>query len=92
VGESANLRILAEEISDDPQFSDCTVAVNEIAHTENSLGHGQLVEIVISVGAGIATNAIYDAIRCAVDRARDRGRIEEADSGEKPQERSASEN
>lgn len=76
-GSFANLQLLAEEISEDPQLNSCcTARVTQQAARNDSLNHGQFAEIVISVAAGMATNTIYDAIRALIDRARNRGHVE----------------
>lgn len=76
-GSFANLQLLAEEISEDPQLSSCcTARVTQHAARDDSLNHGQFAEIAISVATGVATNAIYDAIRSLIERARTRGHVD----------------
>ncbi|MFI1381830.1 hypothetical protein [Embleya sp. NPDC020886] len=77
LGETANLRLLEEEIREDPRLADhCTVTLTKKTDGAASLHHGQIVEIAISIAAGVATNGIYDLVRTLVNRARDRGPIE----------------
>ncbi|MEV6378027.1 hypothetical protein AB0M31_01230 [Streptomyces sp. NPDC051773] len=79
-GGAANLQLLAEEIREAPELSQhCTVAVTGRETQSDSLHHGQLADIAISVAAGVATNGLYDAIRALIDRARDRGSVESVD-------------
>ncbi|MEV6352209.1 hypothetical protein [Streptomyces hydrogenans] len=80
-GGAANLQLLAEEIQETPELRQhCTVEVTHRESQSDSLHHGQLADIAISVAAGVATNALYDAIRALIDRARDRGSVESVDS------------
>lgn len=79
-GGAANLQLLAEEIREAPELSQrCTVEVTYQETQSDSLHHGQLADIAISVAAGVATNGLYDAIRALIDRARDRGSVESVD-------------
>jgi hypothetical protein len=89
-GSAANLRMLAEELHQDEEIAaGCTIEVLEQEPSRDSLHNAELAQIVISVASGVATNFITDAIRAAVDRARDRGsvtpvqpNIEDAKKGE----------
>ncbi len=89
-GSAANLRLLAEELrQDDEVAARCTIEVLEQERNQDSLHNAELAQIVISIASGVATNFITDAIRAAVDRARDRGsvtpvqpNIEDAEKGE----------
>lgn len=89
-GSSANLRLLAEELRQDNEIAAyCTIEVLEQDRNLDSLHNAELAQIIISVASGVATNFITDAIRGAVDRARDRGPVtsaqpntEETDKGE----------
>lgn len=75
-GSAANLRMLAEELHQDEEIAaDCTIEVLEQEPSRDSLHNAELAQIVISVASGVATNFITDAIRAAVDRARDRGSV-----------------
>ncbi|MFJ8930088.1 MULTISPECIES: hypothetical protein [unclassified Streptomyces] len=79
-GAIANLQLLAEEISDNPLLkAHCTTLVTPREVNDHSLNHGQFADIVISIAAGVATNAIYDGIRTLVDRARNRGDVDSAE-------------
>lgn len=80
-GGAANLQLLAGEIRESPELNQhCTVEVTQRETQSDSLQHGQLADIAISVAAGVATNGLYDAIRALIDRARDRGSVESVDS------------
>lgn len=75
-GSAANLRLLAEELLQDDEIAACcTIEVLERDRKPDSLHNAQLAQIIISVASGVATNFITDAIRAAVDRARDRGPV-----------------
>jgi hypothetical protein len=75
-GSAANLWMLAEELHQDDEIAACcTIEVLEQERNQDSLHNAELAQIVISVASGVATNFITDAIRAAVDRARDRGSV-----------------
>jgi hypothetical protein len=81
-GETANLRVLAREIEKDPLLAGkCSLTLTPLRQdSRNSLRHAQWAEIVISVGGGLATNTLYDALKALVERARDRGPVDEVAS------------
>lgn len=79
-GSAANLQLLAEELLQDSEIAAyCTIEVLEQDRNLDSLRNAELAQIIISVTSGVVTNFITDAIRAAVDRARDRGSISPAE-------------
>ncbi|WP_280303565.1 hypothetical protein [Nocardia abscessus] len=77
-GEEANLRVVAEDIADDPALCDaCEVRIGVQGNRSEALGHGVWAEMAVSVGSGVITAAISEALRRIVDRARDRGNVSE---------------
>ncbi|WP_158997500.1 hypothetical protein [Streptomyces aureus] len=78
-GEAANLKVLAREIEADQCLSGkCSLALKTLHQDRrDSLRHAQWAEISISVASGLATNVLYDALRALVERARDRGPVDE---------------
>ncbi|MFF1794699.1 hypothetical protein ACFVXQ_10845 [Kitasatospora sp. NPDC058263] len=81
-GETANLKVLAREIENDPLLAgQCSLTLTPLRQdSRDSLRHAQWAEIAISVGWGLATNALYDALKALVERARDRGPVDEVES------------
>jgi len=79
-GEAANLKVLAREIEADQHLAGkCSLALMPLQQNRrDSLRHAHWAEISISVAAGLATNTLYDALKALVERARDRGPVEEA--------------
>lgn len=79
LGEEANLRVLAEEIADDPLLGrTCrAIVVRPGVRVGHTLRHGTLAEIAITVTSGVMTTTISDALRRVLERARDRGDVEE---------------
>ncbi|GAA3654065.1 hypothetical protein ACG5V6_22955 [Streptomyces chitinivorans] len=78
-GETANLRVLAREIEADPRLAGkCSLTLTPLRQDRrDSLRHAQWAEIAISVAAGLATNTLYDTLKALVERARDRGPVDE---------------
>lgn len=78
-GEAANLKVLAREIEADPHLTGkCSLTLTPLRQDRrDSLRHAHWAEIAISVGAGLATNTLYDALKALVERARDRGPVDE---------------
>ncbi|MEU9590868.1 hypothetical protein AB0D84_14220 [Streptomyces sp. NPDC048193] len=78
-GETANLKVLAREIEADPHLAGkCTLTLTPLRQDRrDSLRHGQWAEIAISVVTGLATNTLHDALKALVERARDRGPVDE---------------
>ncbi|MCF3143505.1 hypothetical protein [Streptomyces platensis] len=79
-GEAANLKVLAREIEADPHLAGkCAVTLIKPLRQDrrDSLRHAHWAEIAISVAAGLATNTLYDALKALVERARDRGPVDE---------------
>jgi hypothetical protein len=81
-GEAANLKVLAREIEADPHLAGkCSLALTPLRQDRrDSLRHAQWAEMVISIAGSLATNALYDALKALVERARDRGPVDEAGS------------
>ncbi|WP_274563703.1 hypothetical protein [Streptomyces spiramyceticus] len=78
-GETANLKVLAREIEADPHLAGkCSLTLTPLRQDRrDSLRHAQWAEIAISVAAGLATNTLYDALKALVERARDRGPVDD---------------
>ncbi|MBU3864223.1 hypothetical protein KN815_09085 [Streptomyces sp. 4503] len=78
-GESANLKVLAREIGADPHLAGtCSLTLTPLRQDRrDSLRHANWAEISVSVASGLATNAVYDALKVLVERARDRGPVDE---------------
>jgi hypothetical protein len=78
-GESANLKVLAREIEADPHLAEkCSLTLTPLRQDRcDSLRHANWAEITVSVASGLATNAVYDALKALVERARDRGPVDE---------------
>ncbi|GGP40677.1 hypothetical protein ACFY2W_08050 [Streptomyces sp. NPDC001262] len=78
-GETANLKVLVREIESDPHLAGkCSLALTPLRQDRrDSLRHAQWAELAISVAAGLATNTLYDALKALVERARDRGPVDE---------------
>lgn len=78
-GESANLKVLAREIEADPRLAGvCSLTLTPLRlDRRDSLRHANWAEISVSVASGLATNAVYDALKILVERARDRGPVDE---------------
>ncbi|MEV4440831.1 hypothetical protein AB0K09_17775 [Streptomyces sp. NPDC049577] len=78
-GETANLKVLVREIELDPHLAGkCSFALTPLRQDRrDSLRHAQWAELAISVAAGLATNTLYDALKALVERARDRGPVDE---------------
>ncbi|MEV4432713.1 hypothetical protein [Streptomyces sp. NPDC049555] len=78
-GETANLKVLVREIEADPHLAGkCSLALTPLRQDRrDSLRHAQWAELAVSVAAGLATNALYDALKALVERARDRGPVDE---------------
>lgn len=78
-GEAANLKVLAREIEADQHLAGkCSLSFTPLPQNRrDSLRHAHWAEISISVAAGLATNALYDALKALVERARDRGPVDE---------------
>ncbi|MGW9371002.1 hypothetical protein ACWGVR_13465 [Streptomyces xanthophaeus] len=78
-GETANLKVLVREIEADPHLAgECSVTLTPLSQDRrDSLRHAHWAEIAISVGAGLMTNTLYDALKALVERARDRGPVDE---------------
>ncbi|MER6631442.1 hypothetical protein ABT301_25010 [Streptomyces sp. NPDC000987] len=78
-GESANLKVLAREIEADPHLAGkCSLTLTPLHQDRrDSLRHANWAEIAVSVASGLATNAVYDALKSLVERARDRGPVDE---------------
>ncbi|WP_328344557.1 hypothetical protein [Streptomyces violaceus] len=78
-GETANLKVLAREIEADPHLAGkCSLTLTPLRQDRrDSLRHAQWAEISISVAAGLATNTLYDALKALIERARDRGPVDE---------------
>jgi hypothetical protein len=77
-GEESNLRILAMEIAEHPDLHGaCSVHVTPAGrgHQSDTLGHGDLAEIAITIATGVAINGVTGALKLLVDRARDRGKV-----------------
>lgn len=81
-GEAANLKVLAREIEANPHLAGkCSLALTPLRQDRrDSLRHAQWAEMVISVAGSLATNALYDALKAVVERARDRGPVDEVSS------------
>jgi len=81
-GEEQNVRLLAKEIAGHPELA--AVYGTRITTADDasgdSLGYGPVVELVISLTTGVATNATYDLLRNLISRARDRGELTEQQS------------
>lgn len=78
-GEEQNVRLLAKEIASHPELAAIygTRVTTADDATGDSLGYGPVVELVISLTTGVATNAAYDLLRSLISRARDRGELTE---------------
>lgn len=78
-GEESNVLLLAKEIASHPELADvCRVRIATTDEaTDDSFGYGPVVEIIIALSSGIATNAAYDVLRHLISRARDRGDLTE---------------
>ncbi|MFE9905970.1 hypothetical protein [Streptomyces achromogenes] len=78
-GESANLKVLAREIEADPHLAGtCSLTLTPLSQDRrDSLRHANWAEISVSVVSGLATNAVYDALKALIERARDRGPVDE---------------
>ncbi|MGA5316426.1 hypothetical protein ACPCTK_20295 [Streptomyces pseudogriseolus] len=78
-GEAANLKVLAREIEADQHLAGkCSLTLTPLQQNRrDSLRHAHWAEISISVAAGLATNTLYDALKALVERARDRGPVDE---------------
>jgi hypothetical protein len=78
-GEEQNLRLLSKEIAGHPELAGVygTRITTADDATADSLGYGPVVELVISLTTGVATNAAYDLLRSLISRARDRGELTE---------------
>jgi hypothetical protein len=89
-GSMANLLLLAEELRQDDEIAACcTIELIEQEQNQDSLRNAELAQIIINITLGVAGNFATDAIRAAIDRARDRGSVtpvqpdtEDAKSGE----------
>ncbi|KNB53479.1 hypothetical protein [Streptomyces caatingaensis] len=69
-GESANLKVLVREIEADPHLAGkCSLVLTPLREDRrDSLRHAQWAELAVSVAAGLATNALYDALKALVAR------------------------
>ncbi|MFH7339130.1 hypothetical protein [Streptomyces sp. KHY 26] len=73
------MKVLAREIEADPHLAGtCSLTLTPLCQDRrDSLRHANWAEISVSVASGLATNAVYDALKVLVERARDRGPVEE---------------
>ena len=78
-GEESNLKVLADDLAAHPALAGvCTVTITSAdASGQDTLRHGALAEIAITIASGVVTSAVYDTIRLLADRARDRGAVVE---------------
>jgi len=78
-GEESNVLRLANEIASHPELADvCRVRIATTDEApDDSFGYGPIVEIIITLSTGVATNATYDLLRRLISRARDRGDLTE---------------
>ncbi|MFE4682231.1 hypothetical protein ACFRNJ_15540 [Streptomyces sp. NPDC056721] len=78
-GETANLKVLAREIEADPHLAGkCSLTLPSLRQDRrDSLRHAQWAGIAISVAAGLATNTLCDALKAPVERALDRGPVDD---------------
>lgn len=81
-GERRLLALVAQDLAEDSFVGpEVEIAVLDRGSTGTNLHYDNWGELVVTLVTGVATNALYDAIRLAVDRWRDHGEIQESDSG-----------
>jgi hypothetical protein len=85
VGEAANVELLRQTLVADPVFGqEADIAVIPVAPggEAGKLRYGELLEIVIAVSEALGSQALFEFIKAAIERARQRGAIEVSDTGE----------
>ncbi|MCX4598447.1 hypothetical protein OG819_55955 [Streptomyces sp. NBC_01549] len=75
-GEVPNLRMLLDDLNSSQEFSiGASTSIIRVEQDSHRLGNAELVTLIIEVGVGVASSAVYDLIKLAVLSARRRGTL-----------------
>ncbi len=75
-GEVPNLRMLLDDLNSSQKFSTGTsTSIVRVEQDSHQLGNAQLATLIIELGVGVASSAVYDLIKRAVLSARRRGTL-----------------
>ncbi|WP_030349088.1 hypothetical protein [Streptomyces sp. NRRL S-1022] len=75
-GEVPNLRMLLDDLNSSPEFSvGASTSIVRVEQESHRLGNAELATLIIEVGVGVASSAVYDLLKRAVASARRRGAL-----------------
>lgn len=75
-GEVPNLKMLLDDLNSSQEFSTgVSTSIVRVEQDSHRLGNAELATLVIEIGVGVTSSAVYDLIKRAVRSARRRGTL-----------------
>ena len=81
-GAKANMLVAKDQLEADTALAGITISVEPVEPSNDwpTLKHGPVVDLLIDLGVGITGDAVVEAVKAIIKKARHRGKVEQVDT------------